>query len=344
MRKFKLDLEFKNQFQSFLSSNLFFNQKEYSKSEYWKFHSNEIKYFFKNSTLFVDGKSGFYVPEESNLVRGILKIIKKYIKNQLNFNQNNYMSYKKAFNIITNEQRQAGFQQVNFNKKKILTKNFSECKKIFPFKKYEINEHMIRSYYFINLLSSYIDLSKINYALEIGAGNGNLISLLKSHFKFKCIINVDLPETLILSIAFLKNLFPNSKILFPHQISKKIDEAILSEYDFIFLTPNQIDLLNSKTIDLSINTNSFAEMNIEQIKEYLEFIDRIGKDNSFFFTSNAVEKIPVADNKENSSNKIKPTRFFEYPFFKNDILFFGLCRFRALIQQNPVFVRLEKKI
>lgn len=343
MIKIQVNSKFKERFQSFISSDLFSNQKEYSKSEYWKFHSNAIKYSFKNLTLFIEGASGFYAPERKNSFRIFIKIIKKYIKNKLNFRKINYMSYKNAFNIIMDEERQPGYQKVNFDKKKILTKNFSECKKIFPFKKFEINDHILRSYYFINLLSSYIDLSKVNYALEIGAGNGNLISLLKSHFKFKCIVNVDLPETLILSIPFLYELFPNSKILFPHEVKKKIDEKVLTEYDFIFLTPNQIDFLNSKTIDLFINTNSFGEMKMEQIKKYIEFIDRAGKDNSFFFTSNRAEKIPVADSKSNLSDKIEPTRFSEYPFFRNKVLFFELCRFCALIQQAPVFVRLEKK-
>ena len=63
-----------------------------------------------------------------------------------------------------------------------------------------------------------MELSKTKFIAEIGAGNGNLMLLLKHHFNSKCIINIDLPETLIMSIPFLANLFPNAKILLPNEI------------------------------------------------------------------------------------------------------------------------------
>ena len=188
-----------------------------------------------------------------------------------------------------------------------------------------------------------MELSKTKFITEIGAGNGNLMLLLKHHFNSKCIIDIDLPETLILCIPFLKNLFPNAKILLPNEINEKIGKDTLLNYDFIFLTPSQITLLEENLIDLFINTSSFMEMNMSQIEEYINFIQKVGKKDSFFFCANSVEKIPVGDSKQNENYKlIKPIRFFEYPFFKNQILLLEICKFTSLVQNNPSYLRLEK--
>ena len=182
--------------------------------------------------------------------------------------------------------------------------------------------------------------------LEIGAGNGNLISLIKSHLGSKCVINIDLPETLVLCITYLKDLFPNLKFLLPHEISSKIDQKDLDDYDFIFLTPNQINLIDENIIDLSINTSSFHEMTKPQIADYFKLIQKISKNNSFFFNTNSVEKIPHDGNKKDDEYKkrkeIAPNRFFEYPFFDNEILIYQICRFTNFVQHIPFYLRLEK--
>ena len=73
--------------------------------------------------------------------------------------------------------------------KQSLFKAFQNAKK-FPFDKFSLNDHIIRSYYYINILNSYLDFTKELTVLEIGAGNGNLISLIKSHLGSKCVINI----------------------------------------------------------------------------------------------------------------------------------------------------------
>ena len=113
-------------------------------------------------------------------------------------------------------------------------------------------------------------------------------------------------------------------------------------YDFIFLTPGQITLLEENLIDLFINTSSFSEMNMPQIEEYINLIQKVGKQGSFFFCSNRIEKIPHDGKKDENYKHIKPIRFFEYPFFNNEVLFFEICKFASLVQNNPVYLRLEK--
>jgi len=341
MIKFELKGNFKNRFEKFLSSELFYNQPKYSKTSYWKYHSKEINYSIKNSLLKLEGKSGYYIPDKKNSYNFFLRSFKIIVKKLIGLDRSHNLSHKAAFAKIMNEDKNVGLQQLHFDKKKIIAKNTSDCKKQFPFD-YEVNDQIIKSYYYINILNSYMELSKTKFIAEIGAGNGNLISLLKHHFNSKCIINIDLAETLILSIPFLENLFPNAKILLPNEINKKVDEDTLLNYDFIFLTPGQITLLEANLIDLFINVSSFGEMNMPQIEEYINLIQKVGKQGSFFLCSNRVEKNPHAEKKDENYKHIKPIRFFEYPFFNNEILFFEICKFSSLVQNAPVYLRLEK--
>jgi len=338
MTKFILKKSFKIRFEKFLSSNLFNDQSDHAKTAYWKYHSKKINYTIKESILSLEGESGNYIPHKRNSFKFFLKALKIFVKKVVGVEKSNKLSYKEAFSKVMKDARIAGFQQVHIDKNKILAKNISDCKKIFPFD-YEINDHIIKSYYLINILNSYIDLSKTEFIIDIGAGNGNLISLLKHHFQTKCIVDIDLPETLILCIPFLNNLFPDAKIILPNEINDQIDENTLLNHDFIFLTPSQVTFLKENLIDLFININSFGEMNMLQINEYLNLIQKAGKNDSFFFNSNRVEKIPFAGKKDPN---IKPIRFFEYPFFKNEILFFEICRFISLVQTDPIYLKLEK--
>ncbi len=342
MIKFELNDNFKNRFEKFLSSDLFYNQPEHAKSAYWKYHSKLIKYSIKNSLLTLEGKAGFYIPDKKNSYNYFLRSLKIIVKKLIGLDRSHNLSYKAAFAKIMNKKRYVGFQGLLFDKKKTIAKNISDCKKQFSFS-YEVDDHIIKAYYYINILNSYMELSKTKFIAEIGGGNGNLMSLLKHHFNSKCIINIDLPETLTLCIPFLENLFPNAKILLPNEINEKVSEDVLLNYDFIFLTPGQITLLSENLIDLFINTSSFGEMNMSQIKEYINLIQKVGKQGSFFFCSNRVEKFPVTDDIQYENYKhIKPIRFFEYPFFDNEVLLWEICRFSSLVQNAPVYLRLEK--
>ena len=40
----------------------------------------------------------------------------------------------------------------------------------------------------------------------------------------------------------------------------------------------------------------------------------------------------------------KPNRFHEYPFYNNDVEYFQICEFAKKVQNDPIFLRLEKII
>lgn len=349
MPKFRLTSNFEKRLKSFVSSKQFSEKGAESKSDYWKYHSNQIKYKIENSIFEITGVSGNYIPDKKNSFEYFIKLLKITIKDLLRIDTRGtdsyfFLNYKKAFNKIMQEKKISGFQQIKFDQNRILASDYKKCKKIFPFN-FEINDHVVRSYYYLNVMNSYINLDNNLSVVEIGGGNGNLISLIKSHFKSNCVIDIDLSETLLLAIIYLNHLFPNSKILLPNEIDHQIDEKIMNDYDFIFLTPHQINLIKENSIDLSINTSSFHEMNKKQISEYFRLIQKVSKKNGYFFNTNSVEKIPYEGDKSDPNfKKILPNRFFEYPYFDNEILIYQICRFTNFVQHSPLYLRLEKII
>lgn len=343
MTKIKLHKDFIKRYKNFLESDIFIKQQKLSKSKYWEHHAKLIKSSIGDSSVHLDGFSGNYIPPKKNSFDLYYRNFKSLVKKVIRYEVNPYMSYKNALENVIKEKNIEGKHQLNLKIEKIIAKNYSECKIRYPFN-YHVSDHIVRSYYYLNILNSYIDFSKKLNLVEIGGGNGNLISLAKHHFNVNGILNIDLPETLSLCIPFVKNLFPDSKILMPNEINKdNVDADDFNEYDFIFLTPSQISLVKKDLIDLSINTASFQEMTMQQIKLYLDFIQITTKNNGYFFCTNSVEKIPVDGNiSKTDLLKINPNRFFEYPFKDNDLLIYQLCKFTSLVQSDPVYLRLEK--
>ena len=184
MFKIKINQNFESRYSKFMSSKIFNTQNSYTRSDFWNYHRKQIQFSYKNSVLNIKGRSGYNPPERKRSLRFIKKILFEKIKKILNINQVSLVSYKQAFNEVMNDKSPKGFQQIIFDESKILAKNFRDCQKKYPFN-YEINERTILSYYFINILNSYIDFSKISSIVEIGAGTGHLMHLIKHYCKTK---------------------------------------------------------------------------------------------------------------------------------------------------------------
>jgi len=201
---------------------------------------------------------------------------------------------------------------------------------------YSANGQIIYSHYIFNILNACANLSSVNTVLEIGGGNGNLLSVLRNNDNKMKLIDINLPETLSHAILYVADLFPKASIMMPNEV----DAKKINDYDFVFLTPSQIDLIDDDSVDISINTFSFQEMTHKQIKEYFELVQRAGKNDGYFFTSNRAEKTPSVGGEE---HKEPPNRFDEYPWNKNnEILAHQICGLMEKVQNTPCFIRLEQ--
>jgi hypothetical protein len=87
---------------------------------------------------------------------------------------------------------------------------------------------------------------------------------------------IDIPPALNLSQEYLSAIFPNEKIFRFRSFSdfKDVQTEFMSSR-IRFLAAHQIELLPPKIFDLVVNISSLHEMTLEQIKNYLDQIDRV---------------------------------------------------------------------
>ena len=84
-------------------------------------------------------------------------------------------------------------------------------------------------------------------------------------------------------------------------------------------------------------------MSHTQIEHYFNLIERVGKNNSFFFTSNRVEKIPCGPGSYTQIKADLPNRFSEYPWNrKNEILIYEICRLMRIVNLDNHYIRMER--
>ena len=356
-RTYTFSSDFIKRFRGYLSSKEYGKESAFSKSEYWQMHASMLDVKIRGNKVNIDGKSGFYVPPESTfvarLVRKIKHLIKEpsklyyYLKGKMTSSPLKYLSFHKAFDAVMKHDVMAEVvlspSRINFLKiglKEEIITSFKEMEQVFFAKaKYSLNPQMIYAYYHQNILFGYTNPEKFQTIVEIGAGNGNFAGLLKNSLpKCKYII-VDLPETIAVSIPFLADLYPAAKILMPQEANKS---NMSEHYDFVFMTPEQIQLLENDTVDLFVNIMSFMEMTKRQRGVYFELIQRCAKHGSYFFTVNDVEKIPIATDLDIECLE-PPNRFSEYPWNpQNETILYEICRFLRLTGMVEVFNRLEK--
>jgi putative sugar O-methyltransferase len=356
VKTFTFNDEFVGRYKQFLVSEEYSHESDNSKSQYWKYFADQVGVEINGSSITVKAKSGFYIPQKRGFLNRLNGAAKKlitepgrvfqYLVNKfvLQLSGANFISYGEAFNKVLRfgqEPRPVSKYKINFSevaKKNNAYVSLQDIKGRMS-SHYTANNQVIYSHYVYNILNEYADLISPKRILEIGAGNGNLLSVMYDNVGGSCIIDVDLPETLSHAILYISELYPKAKILMPHEAEGKQ----FDNYDFVFLTPSQIELIENDSVDISINTFSFQEMTHPQIKDYFDLVQRCGKKASLFFTSNRVEKMPYANLGSNEDCDELPNRFSEYPWSEtNEVLAYEICSLMQQVQFHSVFIRLEQ--
>lgn len=135
--------------------------------------------------------------------------------------------------------------------------------------------------------------------LDVGSGSGLLQFIIHQNKKTTNIF-IDLPESIQSSIALCFTLFPDSKIILPNEINGE-EYLNIKDYDFIFLFPNQKHLIKNSSVNFCVNTQSFMEMDIHEVNDYIKYFNNILKTEGYCLISNRV---------------VKRTYFFSYNFKK----------------------------
>ena len=339
MEKIKINLPKENisRLKKFVDSNFF--KKNYSKSEMWKQFGAGSKISFQENHVILEGLAGLYFFKTSLIKRSLSKL-KKSINNIFFNNSPIFLSHQKAFDLTMNNKQSRGKKQLDFNiktKHKIF-RNFKEIKKENLFKNFDFDYYETKHYYLLNVLRTQIDFGKINNILEIGGGSGHFSILINSYHKnVKTYIDVDIPETIIFNICFLMYFFPEKRFLLPNEANGKN----IYDYNFVYLTPEQINSIKEDSIDLSINCASFGEMIKKDISIYFDLIQQSSKNNAYFFNHNRVHKNPEGQDEE-INKSLEPNIFSEYPYRKNNILIYDICRWVQMLEKDPMMMRLEQ--
>ncbi len=126
------------------------------------------------------------------------------------------------------------------------------------------------------ILHPALDRRDVRTILELGPGYGRtayVFLTLQPGFRY---ILVDIPPALYVAQRYLSTVFKDRRIFafraFDHYNDVR-DE--IAAADIVFLTPNQLELMPDKSVDLFLNISSLHEMRIDQIRYYFGEIDRL---------------------------------------------------------------------
>lgn len=128
-----------------------------------------------------------------------------------------------------------------------------------------------------------LDRREVRTILELGPGYGRTAYVFLT-LQPRCrYILVDIPPALYVAQRYLSTLFKDRKI-FSFRSFDRFDD-VRDEFaaaDIVFMTPNQIESLPDKSIDLFVNISSLHEMRKDQIGYYFAQIDRLTRKYFYF--------------------------------------------------------------
>ena len=260
----------------------------------------------------------------NNLEARFIKFKSTYRKNDLKYGKY-WEEAKKTFNVSFKESRYQShgsrnylpliYDEDQFNEEEIIKVNGKKFLKIGN--KNLCTTKNLGNTTLLNTSNYYKDLEKYinknSTCLEVGAGAGLFQYIIHNYKNTKNII-IDIPEVISNSIALCFTLFPEKKIILPNEILN--ENLNLDDYDFVFLLPEQKNIIKKTSIDFCFNTQSFMEMDLNEVNDYILYFSNILKEDGYSFISNRVRKRTYF-----FSYNYKPSKFKKI-FLQKDKLFY----------------------
>ena len=212
--------------------------------------------------------------------------LKNFRKNGLSKNiDEDYINKKKSKDYFKILIKKYGFKKIKkfLNKKNIGNSEYMNIHKGYL---YSVSDLFLIKY--LLDIEKKINLNKVKVICEIGQGFGMLASKFLTIRKFKYIM-IDLPESNFITAYYLKQKFPNAKIIQDVDLkNNSITEKDLKKADFFIISP-WIKFKNIN-VDFFINTRSMMEMNHKSIKNYFKLIKNNINENGYFLCVNRYYK------------------------------------------------------
>lgn len=170
----------------------------------------------------------------------------------------------------------------------------------------KISQDLCNSVYEYYSITQSVSLKRNINIAELGAGYGRLAMIFLKAFPKSTYTIIDIPPALFVSQTYLKHIFKDEKIFTYREFSSF--SKVKTEFNgcrIRFLMSHQIELLPKKYFTLFITISTLHEMRREQIRNYLNQVDRLCK-NVFY-----IKQWRKARTKDN--NYIREP---EYPYSK----------------------------
>ncbi len=223
--------------------------------------------------------------------------------------------------------------KIEFIKYKNKTNNFNygNPPHIFFNNKYKICFDECIAFEEVSFLKKFISKSKDQKILEIGAGYGRLVEGIIKNFSIKDYTIIDYKNILTFAKKYL------SKTLSKKEY-KKLKFIEFEKFNF------HNSFFDEKVFDLTINVDSFPEMEPKIIKKYLKFIK---KNSKSFYSKNTVDKYYPKDMVNHLGNKNVPNFIKKLGLNRKTINVFNQeelnkSKIRYLNNYNPYMKKLSK--
>ena len=133
------------------------------------------------------------------------------------------------------------------------------------------------------ILHPELDRREVRTIMELGPGYGRTAYVFLALQPACRYILVDIPPALYVAQRYLTALFPERRV-FPFRPFDEF-ETVRDEFEdasIVFLTPNQLEALPDKSVDLFLNISSLHEMRMDQIRYYFGQIERLTRRYFYF--------------------------------------------------------------
>lgn len=314
-------------------------------SPIWKELKNDFNHPSKSSlrgyglSFFSSARINSY-KKTASILKLLFRLIKSLIIRIENFVLM-FLSYI-HFNFDSKAARKYGYDKYDIEVyDQSLLNRFSE-----KFNPYGIgfSHNTLKSFSYLEKLSKHFafeNKSKPVNILEIGAGVFNFGHLISFELKNFSYVVCDLPEMVVtahyeITSKYLNNDEYSYKVFLPNEINEFTDDK--SQRKLLFITPDQLNDLNKLGIkfDIFINHESFAEMKIETVNNYLEQVNQLLAENGLVNIVNRHSR-PQAKGKSFIGLGVKDlTSFSDYNLAFCETLEFDIDPFRSRLpeQQN----------
>lgn len=204
------------------------------------------------------------------------------------------------------------------------------------------SHNTLKAFFYFKKICKYLNISppeKIQQldVLEIGAGLFNFGYIItKSTKNFNYVI-VDLPDMIISSVSeIMKHYEPDFEIYLPNEIDAFYKSE--SNRKVLFVTPDQIDKIQP-SFDLFVNHESFSEMDISIVNDYLNRVSSLLRKGAYVFIVNRHSRVQAITGPELENISIDNiTSFSDYDLDFSSPIVYEIDSFRQKLpgqNMNP---------